>query len=73
MQLPMTTFPPSAPSAESGKSDIHNVHILEIERERDQPAYLPTLEEIAAACAEIRAGWSMEERCRRGIGPRRQF
>jgi hypothetical protein len=41
--------------------------------ERDQPAYLPTPEEIAAACAEIRAGWSHNELTRRGIGPRRNF
>jgi len=45
----------------------------EARRERDQPAYLPTPEQIVAACAEIRAAWSMDERARRGIGPRRKF
>jgi len=42
-------------------------------RKRDQPAYLPTPEQIFAACAEIRAGWSLDERARRGIGPRRKY
>jgi hypothetical protein len=33
--------------------------------------YLPAPEEIARACAEIRAGWSAKERADRWQGPKR--
>jgi hypothetical protein len=60
-------------SDESNDSDFDDVADPAAPHERDQPAYLPTPEEIAAACAEIRAGWSSHEQTRRGIGPRRAF
>jgi len=33
-----------------------------------RPKYVPTEEEIAAACAEIRRGWSPAEHCQRAAG-----
>jgi len=36
-----------------------------------QPEYIPTLEEIAEACAEIQKNWSEEERRERAGGFRR--
>ena len=33
---------------------------------RNRVVYLPTAEEIAAACAVVRAGWSEDETLRRG-------
>lgn len=35
---------------------------------RDRAAYIPTPEQIAAAAAEIRAGWTESERQRRVVG-----
>ena len=41
--------------------------MIAYDRDRDQPKYEPTLEEIAAAASEIRAKWNKTtERTRRG-------
>jgi hypothetical protein len=74
----MTTVTPFSPQSTNpieldDIDDRDQDNASECGAERDQPAYLPTPEEIAAACAEIRAGWSHHEFTRRGIGPRRNF
>lgn len=35
---------------------------------KSEPSYIPTPEEIAAKCEEIRAEWSLEELARRRVG-----